>query len=150
MKDLIVPSQNQPYPTATEYSAKVIPIDHSLRASTDIPRDYMQSKLCISLTEGCMILPIQKIKRLEADSNYTIIHTTDEKRIVVSRTMKVLIKTLPESMFIQCHKSHVVNIDHITFITKTSILLEGDEEVPISRKKSKVVIENLKSIFLSF
>lgn len=128
----------------TESTAKVIPLYTPVCTAASY-----SSKLCINLLEKSTIIPIKNIKRLESDSNYTVIHTNDGKKVVVSKTMKIFMNLLPKEHFIKCHKSHIVNVDCITSITKTSLLLDSNVEIPISRLKHKELIERIKDNYIS-
>ena len=48
-----------------------------------------------------------------------------------------LIKRLTPGMFVQCHKSYIVNLDHIQELRWADdlIVLENGEELPISRRR---------------
>ena len=53
---------------------------------------------------------------------------------------------LEEHHFIRIHRSYLVNMDYISRITKTSVILTNGEELPISRGSS----EQIKQKFISY
>ena len=134
-------------PLKDKSKARIISINAELHS---IPiADYPKTKLCINLKEGMEIVSITDIIRLESDSNYTTVCTVDGRKILVSRTMKLIEEELPNSLFIRCHKSHVVNVENIKTIRKTSLILDTGKEIPISRQKYKEVMTKIELHFIS-
>ena len=52
---------------------------------------------------------------------------------------------LPDTEFIQIHKSFIVNKQYVKRFKFDSVLLSNEEELPISRAYRKIVRENLMS-----
>lgn len=42
-------------------------------------------------------------------------------------------RTLPESQFVQCHRSYIINIAHVRMLTRTECTLSNGISIPISR-----------------
>jgi DNA-binding LytR/AlgR family response regulator len=59
---------------------------------------------------------------IEAMANYIILYTIARK-LTVYLTLKSIQEKLPSNKFLQVHKSHVVNIDHVTTIQGTMLNL---------------------------
>jgi DNA-binding LytR/AlgR family response regulator len=68
---------------------------------------------------------------LEAESNYTLIHTKAEK-YTYSMVLKSFEDKLPEDTFLRVHRSFIVNISNITGIEGNSLLI-GDSQIPVAR-----------------
>jgi DNA-binding LytR/AlgR family response regulator len=77
----------------------------------------------------------------EAMENYVAIYTTDKKFITHS-TLKALQESLPGSMFIQPHKSYLVNMQAIGAV-EGNILHVGKYQVPISKYQKEEVMERI-------
>jgi len=78
---------------------------------------------------------------IEAMQNYIKIVTAEGHHLSLL-SMKALLKELPESQFIQVHKSYIVNIDGIRTIDGNQLLIE-DRKIPISRGLKTELIPKL-------
>lgn len=83
---------------------------------------------------------MQELLFIESMENYVIIHTLDTREIVYT-TMKQMLNSLPEKLFLQVHRSFVVNIQHIRSVEGNHLFI-GKKQIPISRScKEKVIKE---------
>lgn len=92
-------------------------------------------------------IPIDDIILMEADSNYTIIHTTEGRKILSSHTLKSWIAEvahIPD--LIRVHRSYLVNKRHIITYnsSRREISLKNNLMVPVPRKCP--VFSELKSL----
>ncbi len=76
-------------------------------------------------------LRVTDIRYLDALENYVRLHTTQGQFVVYS-TMKELEARLPTPPFLRTHRSHVVNLDHVTGYEEGCVLF-AQEAVPVSR-----------------
>lgn len=84
---------------------------------------------------------LKDILWLEADSNYTFIHTKTDKYIY-SSVLRNFEDKLPHDMFIRVHRSYIVNISCVTgFMGNT--LIVGNKQIPVNK-------ENRDEIFKRF
>ena len=65
---------------------------------------------------------------MEALKDYVVINTK-ETRYTIHSTMKDIVKKLPEQEFIRVHRSFIVNINHISAIESSNIVLEDDKKL---------------------
>lgn len=76
---------------------------------------------------------------IEAARSYCSIQTAGEKNYIVSYPLGEVKKKLPPSLFIQTHRSYLVNRNRIDkFIG--NVLYIGSKSIPISRKLKKEVL----------
>lgn len=89
--------------------------------------------LWIKNREGTFRVPYDQIYYLEAREKKVFVRTRQEE-FGVGETMEKLLEQLPEN-FVRCHRSFVVNADHITKIRLSENLLYLGNElfVPVSR-----------------
>ncbi len=78
---------------------------------------------------------------VEAMQNYVKIVTTEET-IVTHSTLKQLRAYLPDTIFVQTHKSYLVAKTHISEITGNQIFI-GDHKIPISVRLKKEVLQQI-------
>ncbi len=83
------------------------------------------------------IVPIDKIRWLEAQDDYVMIHS-DEGKLLKQKTMKYFENHLDPKYFVRIHRSYIVNIDfinHLELNEKESyrIILKNNNPLPVSK-----------------
>lgn len=73
--------------------------------------------LIIPTRQGEKKIPVHKIVRCEADSNYTHFYLSDKIKFTASKTLKEFEEILSENDFIRIHKSHIVNKIYIQSVS---------------------------------
>lgn len=71
------------------------------------------TRITVSEQFGFQLVNTADIMYLEADSNYTILHLKDLKKIVATRTMGDFEKILDQPEFFRIHKSIIININYL-------------------------------------
>jgi DNA-binding LytR/AlgR family response regulator len=82
-----------------------------------------------------------EILYVEAMENYVAIHTSSGK-LITHATLKSVIEALPPTLFMQVHKSYVVQLSKITHLEAGSIGI-GKASIPISRTLKEGVMETI-------
>jgi two-component system, LytTR family, response regulator len=86
------------------------------------------------------------IQRCEADSNYTQIFLSGQRKFTASKTLSDLEGLLDPDFFIRIHKSHLINKKYVKGVARDSELLMSDGKVlPISRRRLQEVRSFLSS-----
>jgi len=80
-------------------------------------------------------LEYNTIKYIVADGNYVNIQTSS-KKYTLRQSLNTIAKQLPPNMFIQTHRSYIVNKTKVRRVTSTSVTING-VEIPLSRTFSK-------------
>lgn len=96
------------------------------------------NKLAIHTLEGLLFFNISDIIHLEAQSNYTVIHFSNQHKITASRTLKDFEELLPQDIFFRPHHSHLINLNYIKRYIKGDggqIELQNGTYVDVSRRK---------------
>ena len=78
---------------------------------------------------------------IEASDNCSFIFTRTEK-ILVSETLKMLMNKLESTGMIRVHRSFAVNIDRISALTESALLI-GKKRIPIGRTHRKELMEKI-------
>lgn len=98
--------------------------------------DNKHFRLALSTSDGVYFFHPKDIIRCEAESNYTRFYFTQQKPMLVSKTMKEYEEILSEYNFIRAHKSHLVNSSFVTHIDKEGLLWFADGSyIPTSRRR---------------
>lgn len=89
----------------------------------------------------------QDILWVDAELNYVIIHTENDKRYALKKSLTALQKDIVEPSFLRIHKSHLVNLNRVTQVDLINNQLYISENVlPIGRTYQKKLITRLKLI----
>ena len=102
----------------------------------------LTDKITIPTQEGFEVLPIKDIIYCSADDNYTHIYLENDTKLV-SKTLKHFDDMLSDKGFARIHKSHLINVSHVTAYKKGkggSVLL-GKVELPVSPSKKLGLFE---------
>jgi two-component system, LytTR family, response regulator len=75
-----------------------------------LAKQQTPAKMAVATSTGLEIIEIEKILYLEATNNYTYIHTTGEKPLLASKTLKDFEDILPPALFFRIHNASLVNL----------------------------------------
>lgn len=84
----------------------------------------------------------------KGEGNYTHIYLSGAKHLLVAKTLMEFEELLNDFSFIRTHKSHLVNLKHVTAWLKTDggmLQLSNGEKVAVSRRRKESVLEMLKA-----
>nr|WP_321247097.1 LytTR family DNA-binding domain-containing protein [uncultured Psychroserpens sp.] len=98
--------------------------------------------LNLKTQDGHLRLVLNDIVHIEGDRNYSYINLKNGTKKLVTKTLIELEELLDSKGFYRCHKSHIINAQHITSYSKGSLVeLSKTISIPISRRKKKPFIE---------
>lgn len=94
-------------------------------------------KITINTDGKLIFLEPEEIVFIESDGNYSSIHTTNNKKIVVTKKLKEVNTLLSEELFFRIHKSYIINLKKVKEFLKTDgyVVLENNQKIPVSRQK---------------
>lgn len=102
----------------------------------------------ISLNDSIRILQDKQIVRIEADNNYSVIHTSTGEKLMSAKPLKYFEQNLESSVFVRVHKSHIVNMNEIIEYSKKKggiVILKDSTEIVVSRRKRNELMGRLVS-----
>jgi len=118
--------------SAVHYLMKPVKEDKLLSALDKAVENLGQKSDTVLLDIGgeSVLLPVDTIIYAEALDHFLDIHTTGEKL-----TIKMPMYKLAEKLdFISCHRSYLVNPLFIQKITRTEVILDTGQTLPLSRR----------------
>lgn len=93
-------------------------------------------------------IALNEILYLKSDENYTAVHTINQERLVVSRTLRVMEDRIDEQSFIRINNSHVINLSFITAFRRDErrliVVLDDGQELYVSRRRVGAFRELIK------
>lgn len=85
---------------------------------------------------------LTNIIRFEAERNYTFVFFRNGSKALMSKTLLFYDDLLEEKGFIRCHRSHLVNKEHVKKVVKQNqwaLQLEDGSTIPVSHRKKNTV-----------
>lgn len=92
-----------------------------------------------------VVIPMNDIMWFTVNRHYIDIHTSKGESYCQIGNLRDIVQKLP-SEFIQCHRSHIVNMAYIRSFSRSSILLENETSLPVGRS----FYENFRSKFSAY
>jgi len=129
-----------------------------IKCTTKNPTNKAKSKISFNYSDRIMVFDKNQIRFILLNSilvisaarDYSVVETTDGKKILVMRSMADWMERLPQEHFIRIHRSYIVNLNHIEKIIRYStssakvFLKNHSEPINISRNFYK----DLKNKFM--
>jgi two-component system LytT family response regulator len=101
-------------------------------------KNVADHKLILQTQEGELRLVLKDIIRIEGERNYSYIYLKNGKKKLVTKTLADLEELLDHKGFFRCHRSHIINGEHITVHPNSfSVKLSDAFIAPISRRKKE-------------
>lgn len=89
--------------------------------------------------EGLVFLTPSEIWFVEAVGHYSVLYHA-EGEYTLKHSFNEIMKMLGNPReFVQCHRSYLVNMQHVSAITKLDVIMDNKAKVPISRRAYKAV-----------
>lgn len=90
------------------------------------------SSIVIETRDQSLVVRHADIIYLESQSHYLIFHLTYNTCPVIRKKLSELLPHLPAELFVQCHRSYLVNLSHIRRFTSNSITMSNNQLLPVS------------------
>ncbi|WP_047548127.1 LytR/AlgR family response regulator transcription factor [Psychroserpens sp. Hel_I_66] len=133
---------------AVDYVTEIRVKEDALQDQVLVPKTTtVQGKITIPQQDGFEVLQTADIMYCKADDNYTEIYLNNNKKKLVSKTLKYFEDALTESGFARVHKSYLVNVNEVTKYIKGkggSVLLSNGKEIMVSASKKSDLLSYFK------
>ena len=113
--------------------------------------DIRPGKLRVATTNHIYYLDVKDIIRIQSISNYSKLFFTSGQTLIVSKVLAWFDNLLTTGNFLRVHRTHLVNLQHLKqYIPGTVAMaaLINDEEVPVSRRKKRVLQQRMMALSL--
>lgn len=103
--------------------------------------------LPVSLKKSICV-PLADVIYLQGFGNYTMFYLTDERQVLVAKTIKEYYPVLEADVFVRTHRSFVVNFRHIEHLDMQDMFvqLRGGLKIAISRRKKKAFRQRTEAL----
>jgi len=88
----------------------------SVAAPSSKPR-ALSGKMMLRHRDGVTFVDLQNILLIQREDRTTVLYTVDDGRFVTNDTLGEMEERLPADVFFRCHKSYIINLNHIRDIT---------------------------------
>ena len=103
--------------------------------------------IMLDVENGFIMCNTRNIEYCYANKSYSVVVTSTQKEITVSKSLKELQELLPESQFYRTHKSYLTNIYYIQKFVRAKesyVLLESGIKIPVSVRVTSVITKDIK------
>ena len=128
----------------TEIKIRENELQDSVLITKTSPTDH---KITIPTQDGFEVLQMQDIIFCKADDNYTEIYLTNNKKKLVSKTLKYFEDILDKNGFARIHNSYLVNVAYIASYKKGkggTVYLSNGKELSVSASKKATLLSYFK------
>ena len=133
---------------AVDYVVEIKTKEDALQKQVLVPKtNRVDGKISIQQQDGFEVLNTQDILYCKADDNYTEIYLNNNKKKLVSKTLKYFEEALTDSDFARVHKSFLVNVNEVTKYKKGkggSVILSNGKEIMVSASKKSDLLSYFK------
>lgn len=125
---------------AVAYVSEIVQKENALEDQVLTPKlKSVEGKITLPQQDGFQVLNVTDILYCKADDNYTEIYL-ENKKILVSKTLKYFEEALSEFAFARIHKSYLVNVNEVVKYRKGkggSVIVSNGKELLVSASKKK-------------
>ncbi|KAB7726859.1 response regulator [Rudanella paleaurantiibacter] len=108
-----------------------------------------RTRIALPTHDGHEIVEVADIVRCAADASYTHFYMQNGATWLICRTLKEVSMALEPSGFVRVHHSHLVNPAFVRKIVRQEggyLLMSDDAQVPVTKQKRDLLLEQLTSI----
>ena len=92
-----------------------------------------------------MIIKQNELVYIKSEHVYLQLYLLEGSHVIIRTSKADFLALLDDHLFINPHRSYIVNRRFITAWDKNKLVLEGGFQIPISREKSNEVLEILEN-----
>ena len=126
-----------------KYSSKYLDSNKIEKVLLRFNEKLNTKKIAINTDGKLIFLESKEILFIVSDGNYSTFHTTNNKKIVVTKKLKEINTLLPNEIFFRVHNSYIINLTKVKEFFKTDgyVIIENNHKIPVSRQKKSEFLE---------
>ena len=133
---------------SVDYVTEIRSKEDALKDQVLFPKtNSVNGKITIPQQDGFEILETSDIMYCKADDNYTEIFLNNNKKKLVSKTLKYIEDSLKDANFARVHKSYLVNVNEVVKYVKGkggSVVLRNGKQITVSASKKADLLAYFK------
>lgn len=133
---------------AVDYVTEIKTKEDALQDQVLVPKtNSVSGKITIPQQDGFEVINTADILYCKADDNYTEIYLNNNKKKLVSKTLKYFEEALNDGNFARIHKSYLVNVNEIVKYVKGkggSVILSNGKQLMVSASKKSDLLSFFK------
>jgi two-component system LytT family response regulator len=133
---------------AVDYVKEIKTKEDALQDQVLTPKtNAVYGKITLPQQDGFEVIDTKDIMYCKADDNYTEIYLNNNKKKLVSKTLKYIEESLKDGNFARVHKSYLVNVNEIIKYVKGkggSVVLSNGKEVIVSASRKSELLSYFK------
>ena len=102
------------------------------------------NSIAIPTSEGFEIITTDEIRFLVAESNYTLVHLKDDKKYLVSKTLKEVAGMIAGAHFFRAHKSYIANLNNVRKYVRGRggyLVMKDGQKNPVSWSQRQALLK---------
>jgi len=120
--------------------------NHTLEDQLQVLLDYQQKGaqslglIALPARDGLEFIDVNEIIKIESDSVYSILYLVNNKKMVITRTLKEMEEMLSQHQFFRVHKSYIINLRFIRKYVRGeggTVLMADGSSVEVSRRSKQ-------------
>ncbi|MEZ4792216.1 MAG: LytTR family DNA-binding domain-containing protein [Gelidibacter sp.] len=115
---------------------------------SNLSKKDQHKKISIPTVEGYSFIEVSDIIRCQSDVNYTTIFTIHNKKIIVSKTLKIFEELLADCNFFRVHNSHLINLDYVKKYAKGKggyVTMVDNTDIEVSTRRKDAFLKIILS-----
>ena len=111
--------------------------------------EMVGENIMLSVENGFIMANTFSIEYCQTNQSDTIVVTTSNKEIPVTKSLKELQEILPQDQFYQTHKLFLVNINYLRKFVRAKesyVLMESGIKIPVSVRTALVISKEIRQI----
>ena len=108
---------------------------------------HSSGHISLATSERIHVVPLTDIIRCQSSNNYTYFYLKNDKRLLITKTLKEFESKLGQKGFLRVHQSHLVNTTEIKSYERQKgnfLLMSDGSEIPVSQSKRDELLSFLK------
>ncbi len=93
-------------------------LEEKIESASNVENLSYSGSLFIDTNSRTIMLRIQDISYISAESDYTFVHASDGQQFDLRKTMETWVKMLPSEQFLRIHRGIIINVEYIRKIEK--------------------------------
>jgi len=108
-----------------------------------------EKRLVLNTHDSIYMVKVKDIISCKADKNYTEVNIQNQKKLVISRTLKDIEEMLEGFGFFRSHQSYLINLKYISYYEKGlggTIVMQDTSRIPVSSRKKDSFLQLMSNL----